>query len=81
MNGPMLGVTLAFADVPEGLIQLIAVGGAFAVPIVGIIAGMVYAASKNKQREQSRREIAAYVAEGSITPDHARMLLDEGEHR
>lgn len=32
----------------------------------------------NRQRERSRREIAAYVAEGSMTPDDAERLLSAG---
>ena len=29
----------------------------------------------NNAREKSRREIAAYVAEGSITPEHGERLI------
>lgn len=31
--------------------------------------------------EQSRREIAAYVAEGSIKPEHASLLMNMGEEQ
>ena len=44
-----------------------------------ILAGMVLKAfvqvMTTSSRERSRREIAAYVAEGSITPEHGERLL------
>ncbi len=60
------------------------------VPIVAIVIGgliwivslITCAARKSieaKEREQSRRELAAYVAEGSITPDDAAKLLNAGK--
>ena len=36
-------------------------------------------AAKAKAREESRREIAAYVAEGTISPDDAVRLINAGE--
>lgn len=30
-------------------------------------------------REKSRREIAAYIAEGSMTPEHGERLMKAGE--
>lgn len=48
------------------------------VPIVGIIASAISTASKNKEREQTRRELAAYVAEGSMTADEAERILKAG---
>lgn len=35
-------------------------------------------ASRTRQQEQTRREIAAYVAEGSMTPETAEKLLRTG---
>jgi hypothetical protein len=34
--------------------------------------------ARTREREESRREIAAYVAEGSITPEDAAKLLGAG---
>jgi hypothetical protein len=34
-----------------------------------------------REREESRREIAAYVAEGSITPEDAERLLSVGKKK
>lgn len=53
------------------------------ISIVGFIAmlGILYAISKNNEREKTRREIAAYVAEGSMTPEEGERLLAAGnEH-
>jgi hypothetical protein len=62
----------------------------FLIPIVaiagGILAGIISTLSKDarkrdqtRQREQSRREIAAYVAEGSMTPEEGERLLRAGD--
>ncbi len=53
------------------------VGGAIAIVAIvfGTVAGAVSSVSKSRERERSRREIAAYVAEGSIDPDKAAELL------
>jgi len=64
--------------------------GAEMIPIVAIIAGvaggtiivtgtMFFKAKHTKQREQSRREIAAYIAEGSMTPADGERILKAGE--
>lgn len=58
------------------------------VIIIAIIAGAILASSLGRQaasvlkaraREQSRREIAAYIAEGSMTPEQGERLMRAGE--
>ena len=51
------------------------------VSIVGFLAmmGIIHAMSKSKEREQTKREVAAYVAEGSMTPEEGERLLAAGE--
>ena len=39
------------------------------VAIVAIVVGMLTSMVKAMGRERSRREIAAYIAEGSMSPD------------
>ena len=53
------------------------VGGAIAIAAIvfGSLAGAVSSMSKSRDRERTRREIAAYVAEGSIDADKAVALL------
>lgn len=60
------------------MIPIIAIGG-------GILAGIITSISKDarkrataREREQTRREIAAYVAEGSMTPEEGERLLRAG---
>jgi hypothetical protein len=53
-------------------------GGPFAVAIVAIVADAIRKVKQTKAKEESRREIAAYVAEGSISPDDAAKLLASG---
>jgi hypothetical protein len=52
---------------------------ALLIPIIAIIMGSIEKTNKTKAREESRREIAAYVAEGSISPDEAIRLMEAGE--
>ncbi len=47
--------------------------------IVSIIVGGVRDSKATKQREESRREIAAYIAEGSMTPEQGERLMQAGE--
>jgi hypothetical protein len=72
--------TLAFQD-SESLalaIPIIAVTGGLFVGMVSIIAKAIRRTAESRHREESRREIAAYVAEGSISPDDAYKLLSAG---
>lgn len=45
------------------------------VGVFWIVAGTISGVLKTGQRERSRREIAAYVAEGSMTPEQADRLM------
>ncbi len=69
--------TLALAD--SQLMQIVSVGGAFFVAIVAIVANAIRRTMMNRSREQSRREIAAYVAEGSMTAEEGAKLIDAGK--
>lgn len=59
----------------ENLIPIIAVAGSAVVGAIAILAVTISSTKKNKQREETRREVAAYVAEGSMSPDDAERLL------
>lgn len=52
------------------------VGGMIAV--IAIVLGMIKEISISRDREKSRREVAAYVAEGSMTPEDAERILRVG---
>lgn len=55
-----------------------AVCGAALVVALGIVMGTVRRTAETRQREQSRREIAAYVAEGAMSPEEGERLLNAG---
>ena len=62
---------------PWGMIIVSIVAGC-GVAVVSIISGAIATTFKTRSREQTRREIAAYVAEGSIQPDDAVAMMDAG---
>ena len=72
---------LVLADVMEELLDspvpIFVIGGAIA--IVAILAGTVCKITVRRAREQTRREIAAYVAEGTIEAEKAIEMLKAGE--
>lgn len=51
----------------------------FLIVTVVTIGRTITKTANTKHREQSRREIAAYVAEGSISPDDAVRMLAAGK--
>ncbi len=48
------------------------------VAMIAIVAGAMRQASQTKAREKTRSEIAAYIAEGSMTPEEGERLLNAG---
>lgn len=63
----------------EGIfvVGVMAIAGAACV-IVGLILDHMKKMMTIRAREESRREIAAYVAEGSITADDAAKIISAG---
>jgi hypothetical protein len=47
--------------------------------VMGIFFGTINSAQQRKEREKTKRELAAYVAEGSMTPADAERILKAGE--
>jgi hypothetical protein len=70
--------TTILASSEGAVVTGVLVCGGFLVAIISIIAGTIQKTVISKQREQSRREIAAYVAEGSMTPDDGAKLIAAG---
>lgn len=66
-------LTLIFDD--ENIIFVV---GGF-LGFVGIVFGTVTGVMKTNAREKTRREIAAYIAEGSMTPEQGEKLLKAGK--
>lgn len=72
MNHDLL-LTLADSDK-----EIVLIGG-IVIALVAIIFSFVRSMVIGTTREQSRREIAAYVAEGSMTADEGERLIRAGE--
>lgn len=67
-------ISEAFAENMWVLVPL----AVFAFLTVGAIGETVGKIMETRAREESRREIAAYVAEGTMTPEDAERLLAAG---
>lgn len=63
----------------EGLVKLIAVAGGLGVAMIWVIFSAVKAMVIGSEKEATRREVAAYVAEGSMTPDDAAKIIEAGK--
>lgn len=61
------------------IIPLAAIVFGCLVGIVVIIFAMVRSMVVSKAREVTKRELAAYVAEGTITPDQAVAIINAGK--
>lgn len=59
------------------VIPLIVIGGSMIAGLVAIFGWIIVSTNRTSEREKSRREIAAYVAEGTISADDAAKLLAE----
>lgn len=59
-------------------IPLIAIVGATIITVVSVVSVNGRKRREREAIEESRREIAAYVAEGSMTPAEAERLLNAG---
>ncbi|MEM1071809.1 MAG: hypothetical protein AAGB48_03755 [Planctomycetota bacterium] len=72
----MLETTAVLAQIHHGdMVPIIAISVGGTVALIAIIFGGVVGIVRNVQTETSRREIAAYVAEGSMTPEEGERLL------
>lgn len=60
-------------------IAAMAIIGSLGIACVSIIGGIVSRVVRARAFEASRREISAYVAEGSISADDAAKLLSVGK--
>lgn len=69
---------LMLANVDDNIIPVVAIAGGLAVGAVAIAGGILQSISTTKQREHTRREIAAYIAEGTMTPDEGEKIIKAG---
>lgn len=71
----MSDIFQSLANTPGLLIPIIAIGGGFLVAIIAIVFEALRGISVNTERHKSLREISAYIAEGSMTPEEGEKLL------
>ncbi len=67
-----------FIAEPGPVIAMTAIVGGLSIGVLSTLTGAAVAITKTAARERSRRELSAYVAEGSITPDVAERMLEAG---
>lgn len=73
----MQALTLAFLGTDD--IVMVSIVGGLVVAIVLIVLMTIRSIALRRSVEQSRREIAAYVAEGSMTAEDGAKLIAAGE--
>ena len=68
------------ADLLDGgnLIPIVAITFGCLMGMVGIVAGVMGTIMRTRAREQTKRELAAYVAEGTLDPDKAVAIINAG---
>lgn len=71
-------ITLAMEPSPDDIVKIIAVSGGLVLGFFAILFSIISGMVKTSQRERTRREVAAYVAEGSMTADEGERLLKAG---
>lgn len=66
------------ANAANDIVPILAITLGIGIAFFAILTGTIKSIAKTKAREESRREIAAYVAEGSISAADAQNLLNAG---
>lgn len=69
---------LILADIPKEAIVMVAVGGGLSVAVISMVISAAQSMFETRQREQTRREVSAYIAEGSMSPDEGERILNAG---
>lgn len=59
-------------------VQFLVLGGGMLLVALLAVLHTIRKVTETRAKEQTRREVAAYVAEGSITPDDATRMLSAG---
>jgi len=64
-----------FRDNPDEFMPYFVIGISALIAITALIGWFVSSVVNSRNDSRTRRELAAYVAEGSMTPDDAERLL------
>lgn len=70
--------TLASLE-PESIKYILIFGVGGAIAIVTIVSSALRSILVGRAREQTKRELAAYVAEGTLDPDKAVAMINAGK--
>jgi hypothetical protein len=62
----------------DDMVKVIAIGGGLFVGMIAIVGAFAYSAYKTREIERTKRELAAYVAEGSMTVEQVSVILSHG---
>lgn len=62
----------------DDIIKIVAVSSAMAIGFFAVVLGIISSTIKHRSSERTRREIAAYIAEGSMTPEEGERILKAG---
>lgn len=72
--------TLAQYVIPQGdIVPVIAIAVGGLIAVIAIIFGAVKSMANTDAKEKTKRELAAYVAEGSVKPEDAVRILAAGQ--
>lgn len=74
----MFLATLSDLITEKNLIPVIAISGGMLIAIIAIVTSTIRGIAVSKAREQTKRELAAYVAEGTLDPDKAVAMINAG---
>jgi hypothetical protein len=62
----------------ELLIPTLAIVMGCGIAMIAIVCGTIKSVATSRHRERTRRELAAYVAEGTLDPDKAIAMIEAG---
>ncbi len=71
-------IPLMLAEIRGEAIGMITILGGMGIAVIAIVGGYISRTVRARAFEASRREISAYVAEGSISAEDAAKLLAVG---
>ncbi len=62
----------------DDMVPIIAMSIGGGIAVVAVLFGSIRGMALNVARAKSRREVAAYIAEGSMTPQEGERILNAG---
>lgn len=71
----MLVLADLVGSLDKSTLQGIAIVGGLFIAVIAIVASFVRGVLKTRAREQTKRELAAYVAEGTMRPEDAERII------